>query len=188
MVHPPKRNLPHASQGISHNAGDGRSRRKMVHDESQERSREGDSETQERNPHGEGFVEPREHVRQKERRQKRAQLVMGKKSDTRIEAAGTINIMVKYVSKRFGDDEMKKYVVDEGVEVHSVETVSHANAKTKSFRIEIDFKDKDKVLNPEFWPTGIGLKVWRHRNGNQAAMLPGAIDGSSAQNDQSESA
>ncbi len=67
--------------------------------------------------------------------------------------------MVKYVSKLYVNDDMEKYVSDEGVTVHSIETVSNPNAKTKSFRIEIPDKDKDKVMSETFSPNGIALKV-----------------------------
>ena len=97
---------------------------------------------------------------------------MGKKDDNRLKSdSETIHIMVKYLSKQYVDDDMKKYVDEEGVEVHSVETVSNPNAK--SFRIEIPFKDKDGVTREEFWPSGISLKVWRPHHVNQGAKFFG---------------
>ncbi len=81
--------------------------------------------------------------------------------------SGTMHIIVKYVSKQYVNDDMEKYVSDEGVTVHSIETVSNPNAKTKSFRIEIPYKDKDKVMSENFWPNVIALKVWRQHHVNQ---------------------
>ncbi len=49
------------------------------------------------------------------------------------------------------NDDIEKYVSDKGVTVHSIETVLNPNAKTKSFMIEIPYKDKDKVMSENFW-------------------------------------
>ncbi len=65
---------------------------------------------------------------------------------------------------------MKKYLSNE---VHSIETVSNTNPNPKSFRIEIPYNDKDKVMNKTFWPNGIALKVWRQHCVNQGVNLPG---------------
>lgn len=119
-----------------------------------------------------GFQRPKEQIRQEDRSKRRVQrLIRGRKEDGRLKSEGTINVMVKFLAKQYENEDMKKYVNDEGVEVHSVETVSNPSAKTKSFKIEINYKDKDKVLSEDFWPVGIGFKIWRPRREGQGAHL-----------------
>ena len=43
-------------------------------------------------------------------------------------------------------------------EVRSIERVSSKNATFNSFRVEISVSDLSKVLDPEFWPTGVCVR------------------------------
>ena len=39
--------------------------------------------------------------------------------------------------------------------------MSHSDSKYSSYKISISVLDKDKVLDPKFWPSGIQCKMWR---------------------------
>ena len=100
---------------------------------------------------GDGFRKPPGHLRNDERRKKRKEkLIIGTKTDSTLKSdSGTISIMVKFVDKKYQNEDITKHAteIEGGVEVHAVETVSNPNARTKSFRVEINYKDKDKVLD-----------------------------------------
>ena len=91
----------------------------------------------------------------------RKKAVIGNKTDERLQSgSGKAHIIVQYVKRHFTNDNIKSYLRDENVEVHSVETVSHEAALTKSFKVEINFNDKAKVVSEDFWPKGIGCRPW----------------------------
>ena len=112
------------------------------------KSDKGDTNTQQED--GDGFRKPPGHLRNDERRKKRKEkLIIGTKTDSTLKSdSGTISIMVKFVDKKYQNEDITKHAteIEGGVEVHAVETVSNPNARTKSFRVEINYKDKDKVL------------------------------------------
>ncbi len=56
---------------------------------------------------------------------------------------------------------MIKLKGDEHVKSQTLETVSHPNSMTKSFKVGIKYDDKDKVLGEHIWPQGIGCRIWR---------------------------
>ena len=47
------------------------------------------------------------------------------------------------------------------VKVNAIHMTSHPDSKYGLFRINISVFDKDKVLNPSFWPFGIKCEMWR---------------------------
>ncbi len=52
------------------------------------------------------------------------------------------------------------YLNDENVKCNKVEMVSNPDALTKSFKVEICYIDKTKVLSEDIWQQGIGCSVW----------------------------
>jgi len=68
------------------------------------------------------------------------------------------DIFVYWIEKDTPDDVIKDYIVAYGIKVRSVECVSTENATFNSFRVEISVSDLSKVLDPEFWPTGVCVR------------------------------
>ena len=60
--------------------------------------------------------------------------------------------------KDIQDDVIKEYIVTYGIEVRSDERLSSKNATFNSFRIEISVSDLSKVLDGEFWHTGVCVR------------------------------
>ena len=78
---------------------------------------------------------------------------------------------------------MTDFLKMNNVNINDIQMTSHPESKYKSFKINISVYDKEKVLDPEFWPFGIKCEMWRgprHR-------LDNAIDSDSDDDDDNES-
>ena len=49
---------------------------------------------------------------------------------------------------------------DAGVQPRKVEKVSNIDAKFSSFKVEIKITDVEKVIDANFWPTGIYVRMF----------------------------
>ena len=56
------------------------------------------------------------------------------------------------------ESEIECHVKDSGIVPRSVETVSHADAMYKSFKLTVSVNDMGKVLDADFWPEGIMVR------------------------------
>ncbi len=82
---------------------------------------------------------------------RREKLVIGNKTDDRLQSGSGRVTIIQYVRKQYENDDMKKYLNDENVNVDNIETVS----LTKSFRVYIKYHDKSNVVSEDFWPRAI---------------------------------
>jgi len=65
------------------------------------------------------------------------------------------------------DDDIKQFLVGENVVVHELERLSKDDSWTKSYRVAIETNDLSALLQPDFWPDGIGCRrYWRKRTLN----------------------
>ena len=53
------------------------------------------------------------------------------------------------------------------VKVNEIQMTSHPESKYSSFKINISVYDRDKVLDPSFWPFGIKCEMWREPRSRQ---------------------
>ncbi len=110
---------------------------------------------------------------------RREKLVMGNKTDDRLQSgSGRVTIIVQNVRKQYENDDIKKYLNDENVNVDNIETVSHPESLTKSFKVNIKYHDKSKVVSEDFWPQGIGCSLWRSKrlHNTEGQLVPsGAV-------------
>ena len=111
-----------------------------------------------------GFTVPTEQ----RRRAKRREAVIGKRKHSVIKSgAKYTHLFVSRVFCDVTDDEMKQYICDEGVNVIEIKTVSHEEARMKSFKITIETEEKDTVMSDSFWPAGIACReFYGGRNNN----------------------
>ncbi len=106
---------------------------------------------------------------------RREQLVMGNKTDDRLQSgSGRVTIIVQYMRKQYENDDIKKYRNDENVNVDNIETVSHPESLTKSFNVDIKYHDKSKMVSEDFWPQGIGCRLWwsKHFQNTEGQLVP----------------
>ena len=59
------------------------------------------------------------------------------------------------------ESEIESHVKDNGIVPRSVETVSHADAMYKSFKLTVSANDMAKVLDADFWPECITVRRYR---------------------------
>jgi hypothetical protein len=55
-------------------------------------------------------------------------------------------------------DSIKDYIVNNDVEVISINGVSNENATLSRFKVEIRVSDMPQVLHPEFWPSDVHVR------------------------------
>ena len=70
------------------------------------------------------------------------------------------------------DDDIKTYLSDEGINDVQVSLVSHVDARAKSFKVTVNSKDKDKIMSSDFWPDGIGCRVFYERSSKDNNRRP----------------
>ena len=115
--------------------------------------------------------------RQQRWSKKRDRIVVGNKKDNRLRSgSGKVTIIIKYVHKQFECDNIKKYLTDESVQVENIELVSHPDSLTKSFKVDITYDNKTKVMSEDFWPTGVGCRLWRTKRTQQGDQQRAPLD------------
>ncbi len=92
--------------------------------------------------------------------------VYGTKQDDRIQGGKTeVDIFVFRVSKKIPAEKIKSYLTEENIEVESIEQASTDDvSRFRSFHVVIPRSQIDKVMNPEFWPNGVGCRLWGQRS------------------------
>ena len=105
----------------------------------------------------EGFMQPRYHRRKQSRR-----IVRGNRSDDRIQGAPVASrfLFIYRVKKTTSVDNINTYLMDMEVDVRSLESVSHKDAKYKSFKLEVSKDDYTKLFSEDAWPNGICVKQY----------------------------
>ncbi len=61
---------------------------------------------------------------------------------------------MQYVRKNYYNEDINI------MECNKVETVSHPDSLIKSFKVEMCYIDKTKVLSEDFGPQGIECRLW----------------------------
>lgn len=73
-------------------------------------------------------------------------------------------IFVFRVHNDITDDSLKEFLTGEHLTVIDMECVSQDSSWTKSYRIVIESNDLSAILDPDFWPEGIGCRrFWRKK-------------------------
>ena len=110
-----------------------------------------------------GFLyQPRE-VRRMRKQQSHSAVVGTREANGRFRGAQapSRDIFVYRVENDALESEIECHVKDNGIVPRSVETVSHADAMYKSFKLTVSVNDMGKVLDADFWPEGIMVRGYR---------------------------
>ena len=67
-------------------------------------------------------------------------------------------LFVFRVHNDFNDSDVKQFFTDENVTVHELECLSREGSWNKSYRVAVETTDLTPLLQPEFWPDGIGCR------------------------------
>ena len=83
-------------------------------------------------------------------------------------ANNSINFFVFRVDKEIPTEDIKTYLSEEGIQNATVECVSHEDARSKSFKVNVMLQDKDKIMSSDFWPDGVACRLFYEKrvNGN----------------------
>lgn len=129
------------------------------------------------NDDNEGFILPPEQIRKLRKKEQReseterpktkpkTKPVYGTRQDTQIRAGPRrCELFVFRVDKEIEDDQLGAFLASEQVKVHELECISKPEAWTKSYRIAVETPDPSAILQPDFWPDGIGCRrFWKKR-------------------------
>ena len=110
-----------------------------------------------------GFLyQPRE-VRRMRKQQSHSAVVGTREANGRFRGAHapSRDIFVYRVENDALESEIECHVKDNGIVPRSAETVSHADAMYKSFKLTVSVNDMGKVLDADFWPEGIMVRRYR---------------------------
>jgi hypothetical protein len=74
------------------------------------------------------------------------------------------DLFVFRIDKDITDEMFRDYLNESQVNVHELECLSQDGSWTKSYRVTVECNNINDILNPEFWPDGIGCRrFWRKK-------------------------
>ena len=114
-----------------------------------------------------GFVRPREQRLREARQGKRPtrQQVFGSSTSETLKAGKrTREFFVFNLDGDTTQDDLSKFLIDSGIQAPNIERKSNEDATNKSFRIVIDSNDAEKIMRPELWPRGVGVRPYYNRS------------------------
>jgi hypothetical protein len=62
------------------------------------------------------------------------------------------------LNKDTREDEVTDYLSSKNILVNNIESTSHENAMFKSFRVNLNYSDFDKVMDSNLWPPDVGCR------------------------------
>ena len=120
------------------------------------------SDRESSDPSGDGFA-----LSSYEQRKKRRQAVYGRrKASSKVLLRGAlqnIDIFVFRCDKNSNCEQVKNYMFDNDIPVHDIECTSSDEARFRSFRVTRNRTYKDRAMDSEFWPEGVGVRYFRKK-------------------------
>ena len=105
------------------------------------------------------FEMTREQKRRIWRRERNNKAIVGKRENCVIKSGlKNIDIFIFRVHKDVDNEDLKQFIVDEGIFVSNFQKVSRDDSMMNSFKATIPFTDYDHVMSDSFWPTGIACR------------------------------
>ena len=87
--------------------------------------------------------------------------VTGANKDTTF--APPADLFVFNVNKEVTEEAIKTFMTDsKGLELLECEKVSHVEARTSSFRVQVRAQDYDKAMEADTWPYRVRVRPYRH--------------------------
>ena len=121
------------------------------------------------------FVLPKDQIRRQAKRDRsknKPSAVFGKAGSGGITAATrTREILVFNLDPDTGDNDLSSCFQQLNVHVHELECRSHEESRTKSYRVMINMVDVEKVMNPDVWPEGVGLRMYFRQRKTAARVV-----------------
>ena len=113
------------------------------------------------NDHGDGFQRPANQIRRERKRERRNNNIIfwTKEPTTRKAGPRLKGIFVFNLESNTDDNAIKTHLESKCVNVVELEKRSHEDVVRKSYRLVINHKDNDIVMNSECWPEGVGIKT-----------------------------
>ena len=63
-------------------------------------------------------------------------------------------------------EDIINYIASNGVSNFEFVQLSHEESLYESFKLTVDIRDRDTILNPTLWPEGVSIKKWKVRYDN----------------------
>ena len=114
-------------------------------------------------PHNEDFTLVKSRHKRRSR-PKKSQPIVGSRKDTNLKAGPCLSdVFIYRVGKEVTEDDISKFLEDEGVIPRVLEMTSNQNAPAKSFHAQLECSDVRKVRSADFWPEGWCCRPWYPR-------------------------
>ena len=98
------------------------------------------------------------------RRRRQAAVYGNGTDDTFTAGLQKHDLFVFQVNKTVTDDQVKDYInKDDGVTVIDIKQMNSAEAPSNSYHVVVHCMDVRPILQPEFWPTGVGCRRFRKK-------------------------
>ena len=118
-----------------------------------------------RDSDSEGYEIPSYQKKKVRRMQKRQRVVLGTASPSSSLVKGAPpprrDFFVFRLDKSTTAEQLLMYLNDKDVSPIDAVEVSHPHSKFKSFKVTVSITNAEKILNPECWPRGIGVRRYR---------------------------
>ena len=108
----------------------------------------------------------------RDRSKNKPSAVFGKAGYGRITAATrTREIFVFNLDHDTGENDLSSCFQRLNVHVHELDCRLHEESRTKSYRVMINMVDVEKVMNPDVWPKGVGLRMYFRQRKTAARVV-----------------
>ena len=97
------------------------------------------------------------------RRRKQTAVYGNANDDTFTAGLQKHELFVFQVNKNVTEDQVKDYISKNDVTVVSIKLMTAAEAPSNSYHVVIHCMDVRPIINPEFWPTGVGCRRFRKK-------------------------
>ena len=104
-----------------------------------------------------------DNINRKNNERRRHDTVVGS-SKNADNLSANFDAFVFNVNKEANEDIIKEFMKkNKNLHIVDIETKSHPDARTKSFRVQVRASDAKKVMEPETWPELVKVRPFRHQ-------------------------
>ena len=75
-----------------------------------------------------------------------------------------INFFLSRIQHTARYQEIVEYITYHGISDFELTQVSNTDSKYKSYKLSVDVRDKELIMDPSVWPAGVVIEKWRQKN------------------------
>lgn len=111
----------------------------------------------------------RKVLERKRRQRKRQSVVYGTSTKTGLKAGPRRHeLFIFRVDEGISTDDIKSFLSEEGKPLRDIECKSKPESWTRCYRIVVECDNVEEIMDPGFWPNGIGCRRWQRWYGERS--------------------